>query len=376
VIKGSLLLLPTLGFYRFWLTTDIRRHLWSNTRVGHEGLEYTGTAKELLIGFLIALAILVPIYTGYFILGLVAETAQAFASIPLVIFFYVFGQYAMYRARRYRLTRTTFRGLRFWMAGSGWVYAGKAALWDLATLLSLGLAYPWRTAALERYKMRHSYYGSLSGRFDGTGGDLFARGWWMWAVVIGLPLVLPSLYLLAQPSLSLDQAGIAFGLGAVLFFLLAPILYPLFLAVQTRWFIEGVRFGEAGLESYLAKGSVFLCYFVWVAATIGWGIAFSIVAFIVTAAFGASLASMPDIMVSGFDPRFIPLIASVALLYLVFLLGIGVLKRYFVDRGLWVAVTNSMAIVNPRALEQAQAAGTAANVTGEGLADALDVGAF
>jgi uncharacterized membrane protein YjgN (DUF898 family) len=54
--------LITAGFYRFWLSTDIRRSLWANTSIDGDTLEYTGTAKELLLGFLFALAILVPVY--------------------------------------------------------------------------------------------------------------------------------------------------------------------------------------------------------------------------------------------------------------------------------------------------------------------------
>src|SRR5713101_1406517 len=87
-IRGGLLELVTVGFYRFWLATDIRRHLWSNTVVGDDVPEYTGTAKELLIGFLFALAILTPIYLVYFLVGLEAERLMAFASIPLGLFFY------------------------------------------------------------------------------------------------------------------------------------------------------------------------------------------------------------------------------------------------------------------------------------------------
>ena len=52
----------------------MRRHLWANTSVDGDAAEYTGRGKELLIGFLVALAILVPIYLGYFLLGLEAET--------------------------------------------------------------------------------------------------------------------------------------------------------------------------------------------------------------------------------------------------------------------------------------------------------------
>src|ERR1051325_7808377 len=117
VARGAMLELLTLGFYRFWLATDMRRHLWSHTEVGGDVPEYTGTAKELLIGFLFALAILGPVYLAYFIVGLEAERIQAFASFPLALFFYLFTQFAIYRARRYRLSRTVWRGVRFWMKG-------------------------------------------------------------------------------------------------------------------------------------------------------------------------------------------------------------------------------------------------------------------
>src|SRR5262249_26237688 len=105
VRRGALLELITAGVYRFWLATDIRRALWSGTSVDGDAPEFTGTAKELLIGFLFALAILVPIYVVYFLIGIEAERAKAFASVPLVLFLYAFGQFAIFRARRYRATR-------------------------------------------------------------------------------------------------------------------------------------------------------------------------------------------------------------------------------------------------------------------------------
>src|SRR6478736_3722181 len=67
LIRGAALLLITLGIYRFWLATDVRRFLWSNTEIAGDGLEYIGTARELLIGFLIAIALLVPINMIFFL---------------------------------------------------------------------------------------------------------------------------------------------------------------------------------------------------------------------------------------------------------------------------------------------------------------------
>jgi uncharacterized membrane protein YjgN (DUF898 family) len=175
VRRGALLELVTGGFYRFWLATDIRRALWSGTTIDGHALEYIGTAKELLIGFLFALAILAPLYLIYFLIGIEAERAKAFASIPLVLFFYAFGQFAIFRARRYRATRTVCRGVRLWMSGSGWAYSWRACLWTLLAVLTLGLVVPWRESALERYKMRHLHYSDLPARFHGTGWGLFKQ---------------------------------------------------------------------------------------------------------------------------------------------------------------------------------------------------------
>ena len=39
LIRGVALLAVTLGIYRFWFATDVRRFLWSNTEVSGETLE-------------------------------------------------------------------------------------------------------------------------------------------------------------------------------------------------------------------------------------------------------------------------------------------------------------------------------------------------
>ena len=57
--------------------------------------------------------------------------------------------------------------------------------------LTLGLVLPWREAALERYKMRHSYYGDLQGSFEGSGWEFFKRGWWLWLLTPLAIYVLP-----------------------------------------------------------------------------------------------------------------------------------------------------------------------------------------
>jgi uncharacterized membrane protein YjgN (DUF898 family) len=349
VKRGAGLEFVTLGFYRFWLLTDIRRHLWANTLVDGDAAEYTGRGKELLIGFLVALAILVPIYLGYFLVGLEAERFQAFASIPLVAFFYLFGQFAIYRARRYRLTRTVWRGVRFWMRGSGWIYALQASLWGLLLVVTLGLALPWRTAALERYKMRHSFYGDLQGSFEGRGWEFFKRGWWLW--------LLTPIALYVSP--------------------LAPFVYGAFKAVEWRWWLSGIRFGGVRLESKLRRSELIGLYW----KVIGWivvlGLVFSVY-LALSAALVASMSGEPfvEFFKSQEFMKSIPLLVLAGLGYLAFALAMNIVIRVYLMRDLWVRVLGSVNISGIEAAAEVSARGDLANALGEGFADGLDVGGF
>jgi len=369
---GNLLQLPTFGFYRFWLITDIRRHLWSHTRIGGEAFEYTGRGRELLIGFLIAMAILTPLYTGYFLLSIEAERWRAFASLPLFLIIYVLMHYGTYRARRYRATRTIFRGVRLWMTGSGWAYAARAVLWDLLTILSLGLLLPWRESSLERYRMRHTYFGDLQGAFAGTGWTLFKRGWWLWLMAI-LPVVLAILLMVVFENSygTLDRRRVM-GILAFSMILWLPALFfglPFYRAITTRWRLEGIRFGEFFLASNLRKRSVLWAY---VKAMLIGGIVLSIGGIIVQV-----IAESLGLSLEGLDQGGAPSVGVMILIagsYIVALLVYAVVFLQFITRGVWELTVNSVSVFNIAALDAATARGMAAGSVGEGLADALDFG--
>src|SRR5205085_1169885 len=50
----------TLGHYRFWVSTHVRRYLWSRTEIAGEQLDHDGDPLELLKGFLVFLVVLAP----------------------------------------------------------------------------------------------------------------------------------------------------------------------------------------------------------------------------------------------------------------------------------------------------------------------------
>ncbi len=163
-LKASILTVLTLGFYRFWMKTRLRRFYWSAIRPGGVPLEYTGTGVEKLMGFLIAVVFL-AFYIGVFNLILIffsfSLLSTSFAAYLLSfvgiipIFFY-----ARYRARRYILARTRWRGMRFGAESAAWSYAWRAMLHWLATILTLGLLLPRQIFKLEKFRTDRTWYGN------------------------------------------------------------------------------------------------------------------------------------------------------------------------------------------------------------------------
>jgi uncharacterized membrane protein YjgN (DUF898 family) len=191
--KNLILTLITLGIYRFWAKTRERRFIWGNTRIDGEPFDYIGTGKELFLGFLKAVVILVPLFVALqlveiFILdeSLIGIAVLVVVRAVLIVGLVYAGTFA---ARRYRMSRTTWRGVRFQQNGSMWRYAGMALLGMLLTVLTLGLYLPFLQARLMRYELANLKFGSASFCFDGTGKELFQQFLKVWIIPVTLCVI-------------------------------------------------------------------------------------------------------------------------------------------------------------------------------------------
>ena len=289
LIRGACLLALTLGIYRFWLATDIRRFLWANTEIAGESLEYTGTAIELLLGFLIAIAILVPLNIAFFVAALSAGAIGELITAAGVSRCCAFlGQYAVYRARRYRLTRTVYRGVRFHQTGSAWRYAVCAVVLvgaDRAHArprLSVRAGEP-RTLQDAQHLLRQPARPLRRLRL----ANLFLRGLPMWLLVIGpagarhrvarsatvdwaavarrhrrraaTTTTLPSGSKAPSRPLRSPSASPIGGRRRSAC-CMAVILFPAFQAMMLRWWSSGLRFGELTIRSHLRTGQIYGAY--------------------------------------------------------------------------------------------------------------------
>jgi uncharacterized membrane protein YjgN (DUF898 family) len=391
--RGAVLLMVTLGIYRFWLTTDVRRFLWANTEIAGEALEYNGTPVELLTGFLAAVAILIPVYAGFFLSALDLGSLGEVSGLLGIALLGLAGQYAIFRARRYRLTRTVFRGLRFHQEGSAWVYAVRAVVWWGLTALTVGLAYPFQLASLERYKMRHTYYGDLPGRFAGTGWRLLLRGLPLWFLVMApLALTVGAFAEVVDWQALADALGAESddvmarieqgnpGFAATIVFavlmagttvVLAVVLFPAYRAIAMRWWLSGLRFGGIEVHSRLSMLRVYGAFLRFVGLALLFGLALVI-------ASGPALFVV-GLLTGGGETSLAAEIAAAAVLlggYVTAALGFSTLYRATVGYALWQLSMESLQVSGLTALDTVAAKGQPSSALGEGLADALRVSGY
>jgi uncharacterized membrane protein YjgN (DUF898 family) len=265
--KNFFLTLITIGIYRFWAATRLRRYLWSNIRIGGDGLEYTGTGRELFLGFLVGLAVLAPLSIVYIVADRLSLGSPVLAACIQGVYFialFVFLQVALFRSRRYRLSRTTWRGIYAGQTGSTWTYLGLYLGYGALTLVTVGLALPWMHVALARYKLDNTTFGNRTMYIEAKGSALFGR-WLVVVVLLVIPVasaLLPNLSALlhpvyvpqpkGSPSLELPHPA-ALALGFLSAFSLGFLALVWYRIEAFRYLASRIRLGAIQLHS-AAKG--------------------------------------------------------------------------------------------------------------------------
>jgi len=126
-------------------------------------------------------------------IGLGPEHPAAFI-VQIVFFLIIFGLWGMavYRARRYQLSRTLWRGIRGALVGSSWSYTGLHAGASLLAPMTLGWSTPAMNLNLQERMIGDMRFGSMPFRFSGTAGPLYGRYAvaWFLAIAVFLAVVI------------------------------------------------------------------------------------------------------------------------------------------------------------------------------------------
>lgn len=377
LVKNKIFGLLTLGIYRFWGKTYLRQLLWQGLKIGTDRLEYRGTAKELFIGFLIALIILLPLLLlSSFVIELLALTSETIAIFSQLLNFailYTLWQFARYRLWRYRLSRTAWRGIRFYLSGRATLYALNVLVRTVASFVTLGWAYPWLRSYRLQYQLNNTHFGDGRFTYAGRTAGLYKI---YWPAILITQLVIASAlgYLATSDVMTLSTEAIT-EIGDGNFTMagkdLGPVYLGGFIAMcaltafifvtrvwEFRYLAENTSFMGARFSSSLRLRSVLFISLILILLTIGGLIAFGVMITLVIMWQSALAAILPFVFL------------------LIAWIGIDILKTLFFLVPLVKAICKSTEIDTLVPFEEAAANAEKSPSYGEGFADAMDVGAF
>jgi uncharacterized membrane protein YjgN (DUF898 family) len=244
-LTNLLLIVVTLGIYRFWAKARERRYLWSRTRFIDDTLEWTGTGKEMFIGFVVVMLVIGPLFFGIRLLiealtirgqgGLVGLVAL----VSYGIFFYLIGV-AQFRAIRYRLSRSFWHGIRGGSDDGGWSY-GYQYLWKtVAGGLVLGLLIPWKMASLWNDRWNRMSFGQHPIEAGASWEGLMGRWLLIYLIPVAGIIVFGVLGGLIAVSIGTStNGGVATGLGIIFAGVIG--LYVAFLVASLSYYAAYYR---------------------------------------------------------------------------------------------------------------------------------------
>lgn len=326
-LKNTLLTWLTIGIYRFWAKTHLRRYFWNNTRLDGEALEYTGTVKELFIGFLIAVVLLGPLVGSAYLLDALVllenlrdDTGEAesatrigvFNAVGLMItvFLALLAYPILYRLWSYRVSRTSWRGVAFVQAGSMFRYGLMGIGWGLLSLVTLGLAYPWKQRALWAYRIKHMGFGSTRFTFTPAGAPPLVP----WLFVLLGPAVAALLYFSATVLPSIVSVDLLFSLTwvYVALALVSSTAYVWYRTAEFRYVAASTSFGETTFTSHASAPRI--CgYFVLCAALFSLIVGAAVLIFFFETAFlslkGVPLSKWTSTLLPGVLVGFVGLVS-------------------------------------------------------------------
>jgi uncharacterized membrane protein YjgN (DUF898 family) len=174
VVNISLTIL-TLGLYYPWAVASIRKFIWAETELENNRFVFHGTGKEMFKGFIKVYLIVLVIFGIEFyggisnnvllsIIGYFLTSSIVFILVPLAIF----------GAVRYRLSRTSWRGIFFSFKGNLMAFLMLYMENMLYTILTFSIYTPWMQNNIRKYIISHVKFGNLRMGFDGKGLQYFS----------------------------------------------------------------------------------------------------------------------------------------------------------------------------------------------------------
>ncbi len=182
LLVNALLTIITLGIYSFWAKNKVREFHYGHTEMDGDRFAYHGTGGELLRGYLKAMGVIFVIILVYGAISALIgrpESAnpvvQIVVSVALYINFFLLMAVAINGARRYRLSRSSWRGIRFSFHGRVRDFVAMMVRGTLLSILTLGFYTPWFQNERRAFFVNHARFGSEEFTYQGDAKELFGE---------------------------------------------------------------------------------------------------------------------------------------------------------------------------------------------------------
>lgn len=267
-LRNVLLTILTLGVYYFWAKNRTRTYLVSQCEFESDRFAWHGTGKELFKGGLRLLLVGLPLAFLAFVLPVLWDTVwtQILSQVVFIFVYVVLVPLAAVSSRRYRLSRISWRGIRFSFRGKPRDFAKVYFSGSFLTGITFGLYYPYWQTRIRKYMTDHSYFGNMKFGFDGDGKELFKRFLLLLAAIVatvaflGLSFARVVTSAFAKGERAPDFVRALLGLTGPLLLAGAIILvvWLWFAAFRHRYNWGHTTFGTARFKSAVTPGPLFL----------------------------------------------------------------------------------------------------------------------
>jgi uncharacterized membrane protein YjgN (DUF898 family) len=187
IMINWLLTILTLGFYYPWAKAKQLKYVYNATVLNGDSFSFQGTGKEMFKGFIKAILIFAILYGGLILfiylkmpfVGLLLFYVGLIAILPIAIH----GTY------RYRMSRTSWRGIRLGYRGDRKEFTISFFKWIFFTIITLGIYGSWMAMNMRNYLLSNVRFGDAEFDYDGDGGDYFMlnlKGYFLTIFTLGI----------------------------------------------------------------------------------------------------------------------------------------------------------------------------------------------
>ncbi len=155
----------TLGIYSAWAKVRNKRYFYGHTSLAGSAFDYHAQPMQILKGRVIVVAI-------FLLYNLVITFIPLISPLFSMLFFFGI-PFLIMRATKFNMQYSSHRQIRFDFVGEYLYIFFHFIVLPIASIFTLGLAYPYAIYKQKQYLSNHTKYGNARFSFKGSSGQFF-----------------------------------------------------------------------------------------------------------------------------------------------------------------------------------------------------------